>query len=384
MLVKLSARGLRALSATSPTPFVARISENPALSESERASNLLLFPGEASALPQGFRGYLLRRAMQVSDRDNVYLLGSEHYYLRTGDVVRIDPARGSVSALYRAASRSNTFLVTERCDNFCVMCSQPPKRHDDSWLVDDLEQAIPLISSEAAEIGITGGEPALLGERLVQLLVLLRRCLPRTSVHVLSNGRRFADSSFARRIGDVKHPDLMFGIPLYSDLPEEHDYVVQARGAFDETVRGILNLKRRRVRVELRFVIHRETVTRMPEFARFVARNLTFVDHVALMGLEPVGFAKANIEALWIDPVDYKGALGEAVMTLERAGMATSIYNHQLCTLDPRLHRFARKSISDWKNIYIETCDSCHWKEDCGGFFASASLRRSKGIVAYT
>ncbi|XXX81441.1 His-Xaa-Ser system radical SAM maturase HxsC [Sorangium sp. So ce134] len=384
MLVKLSARGLRALSATSRAPFVARISEDPALPEAERARNLLLLSGEASELPQGFRGYLLRRAIGISARQDVYLLGSEHHYLRTGDVVRIDPDRGAVSALYRAASRSNTFLVTERCDNFCVMCSQPPKHRDDSWLVDDLEQAIPLISSEAAEIGITGGEPALLGERLVRLLVLLRQCLPRTSVHVLSNGRRFADSSFARCIGDVEHPDLMFGIPLYSDLPEEHDYIVQARGAFDETVRGILNLKRRRVRVELRFVIHRQTVMRMPDFARFVARNLTFVDHVALMGLEPVGFAKANLETLWIDPIDYQGVLGEAVMALERAGMATSIYNHQLCTLDARLHQFARKSISDWKNIYIEACEACQRKEDCGGFFASATLRHSRGIVAYT
>ncbi|WP_437819560.1 His-Xaa-Ser system radical SAM maturase HxsC [Sorangium sp. So ce1078] len=384
MLVKLSARGLRALSATSRTPFVARISEDPALSEPDRASDLLLLSGEASELPQGFRGYLLRRATRISDREDVYLLGSEHHYLRAGDVVRIDPARGSVSALYRAVSRSNTFLVTERCDNYCVMCSQPPKYHDDSWLVDDLERAIPLISPDATEIGITGGEPALLGERLVRLLALLRRCLPRTSVHVLSNGRRFADGSFARAIGDVEHPDLMFGIPLYSDLSEEHDYVVQARGAFDETVRGILNLKRRRVRVELRFVIHRETVERMPEFARFVARNLTFVDHVALMGLEPVGFARANLEALWIDPVDYQGPLGDAIMTLERAGLATSIYNHQLCVLDPRLHRFARKSISDWKNIYVEACEGCRRKDDCGGFFASATLKHSRSIVAYT
>ncbi|MDC0685723.1 His-Xaa-Ser system radical SAM maturase HxsC [Sorangium atrum] len=384
MLVKLSARGLRALSSTSHTPFIARVSEDLALSEPERANNLLLLSADAPELPLGFRGYLLRRGMGIADRKDVYLLGSEHHYLRNGDVVRIDPARGSVSALYRAASRSNTFLVTERCDNFCLMCSQPPKDHDDSWLVDDLEQAIPLISSEATEIGITGGEPALLGERLVQLLVLLRRCLPRTSVHVLSNGRRFADGGFARCIGDVKHPDLMFGIPLYSDLPEEHDYVVQARGAFDETVRGILNLKRRRVRVELRFVIHRETVVRMPEFARFVARNLTFVDHVAFMGLEPVGFAKANLEALWIDPVDYQSALGEAVMTLERAGLMTSIYNHQLCALDPRLHRFARKSISDWKNVYLEACEGCRRKDDCGGFFASATVKRSRGIVAYT
>ncbi|XYI02570.1 His-Xaa-Ser system radical SAM maturase HxsC [Sorangium sp. So ce1128] len=383
MLVKLSARGLRALSEVSRTPFIARISEDPALPEADRGRELLL-TGDATELPQGYRGYLLHRPIRASDRKDVYLLGSDHRYLRAGDVVRIDPVQGSVSALYRASSRSNTFLLTERCDNFCVMCSQPPKERDDSWLVDDIEQAIPLISPEATEIGLTGGEPALLGERLVRLLVLLRRYLPRTSVHVLSNGRRFADPSFARVVGDVEHPDLMFGIPLYSDLPEEHDYVVQARGAFDETVRGILNLKRRRVRVELRFVIHRETVDRMPEFARFVTRNLTFVDHVALMGLEPVGFAKTNIDALWIDPIDYQGLLREAAMTLDRAGMAVSIYNHQLCTLDVSLHRFAQKSISDWKNVYIDACEGCHRKEACGGFFASAILKRSRGIVAYT
>ena len=95
----------------------------------------------------------------------------------------------------------------------------------------------------------------------------------------------------------------MFGIPLYSDLPEEHDYVVQARGAFDETVRGILNLKRMGVRVALRFVVHAETFERLPKFAEFVARNLLFVDHIAIMGLEPTGFAKTNVDTLWVDPL---------------------------------------------------------------------------------
>ncbi|MDI3290705.1 His-Xaa-Ser system radical SAM maturase HxsC [Polyangium sp. 15x6] len=383
MLVKLSARGLRALSETSRAPFVARITETPALPEAARSKLLLLLSGEASDFPPGFRGYLLRQAARPLAPKDTYLLGADHTYLRDGDVVRIDPVRGTVSALYRANSRSNTFLVTERCDNFCVMCSQPPKDHDDGWLVDDIERAIPLISPDATEIGITGGEPALLGERLVRLLVLLREHLPRTGVHVLSNGRRFSDAGFARAVGDVRHPDLMIGIPLYSDLAEEHDYVVQAKGAFDETVRGILNLKRRRVRVELRFVIHRETVERMPEFARFVAKNLTFLDHVALMGLEHVGFARTNLEALWIDPVDYQRPLREAVLTLDRAGMATSIYNHQLCVLDPTLHRFARKSISDWKNVYVEVCQTCRRKEECGGFFTSSAVKRSRGISPY-
>src|SRR5262249_25954811 len=157
-----------------------------------------------------------------------------------------------------------------------------------------------------------------------------------------------------------------------------HDHVVQARGAYDETLRGILNLKRRQVRVELRFVIQRDTADRLPDLARFVARNLTFLDHVALMGLEPVGFAKTNLEALWIDPLDYQPELVEAVLFLHRAGMAVSVYNPQLCVLDPRLYPFARKSISDWKNTYFEECDGCRRRDECGGFFISSSARRSR------
>lgn len=349
--------------------------------EAERSREVLLVAQPVAELPPGFRGYLLRHRVDSSNLKDLFLLGSEHHYVQTGDVVRIDPGHGMLTALYRASSRFNTFFVTGRCDNLCVMCSQPPQSRDDSWLVDDIERAIPLISPDAAEIGITGGEPALLGDRLVRLLVMLRTCLPQTAIHVLTNGRRFSDASFARAVADVQHPDLMLGIPLYSDLPEEHDYIVQAKGAFDETVRGILNLKRRRVRVELRFVIHRETAERLTEFARFVARNLTFVDHVALMGLEIVGYARLNLDRLWIDPLDYQDVLRQAVLALDHAGVPVSVYNHQLCTLDPEIHPFARKSISDWKNEYFEECSGCASRGDCGGFFASASLRRSRAIT---
>jgi hypothetical protein len=136
------------------------------------------------------------------------------------------------------------------------------------------------------------------------------------------------------------------------------------------------------VRVELRFVIHAETYARLPAFARFVARNLLFVDHVALMGLELMGFAKTNQDSLWVDPLDYQDELIAAVRLLVRAGLNTSIYNHQLCVLAPSLHPFARKSISDWKNLYFDECERCAQKSACGGFFASATLRRSRGVSA--
>lgn len=345
-------------------------------------SREILLLREHKDLPRGFRAYLAAGStVPVSDAKDVYWLAPEFRYLEHGDVVRIHPTQRSLSVLYRRRSNSNTLLVTERCDNYCLMCSQPPRQEDDRWLVDELIEAIPLISPDTEELGITGGEPGLLGERLVALVDALQRHLPRTALHLLSNGRRFADRGFARALGALRHPDLVVGIPLYSDLPELHDYVVQARGAFDETVRGILNLKQARVRVELRFVIHRETYQRLPHFAEFVARNLVFMDHVAFMGLELMGFARTNLESLWIDPLDYQSELLRATRTLEHARVPVSIYNHQLCVLPEALHRLARRSISDWKNLYMEPCSLCESRSECGGFFASSALRVSRGIA---
>jgi His-Xaa-Ser system radical SAM maturase HxsC len=383
MPLNLSVPGLRPLSPSSPSPFVGRICERPDLPAAARVREVLRIRGRPGSLPPGFRAYLVDEEVETGGLQDVYVLGAEQRYLAGGDVVRVEPERGRLTALYRRASPTNTFLLTERCDNYCLMCSQPPRKQDDSWLLDELEEVIPLISPETRELGLSGGEPGLLGERLVRLIGLMKHYLPRTALHILSNGRGFANLEFARALARVKHPDLMIGIPLYSDLAEEHDYVVQAQGAFDETVRGILNLKRVRTRVELRFVIHAETYARLPEFAQFVTRNLLFVDHVALMGLELMGFAKTNLASLWIDPVDYAPQLVAAVRELHRAGLITSIYNHPLCVLPPELHPFARKSISDWKNVYLPECNDCARKEACGGFFASATRKLSRGITPF-
>jgi His-Xaa-Ser system radical SAM maturase HxsC len=206
--------------------------------------------------------------------------------------------------------------------------------------------------------------------------------LPTTALHILSNGRRFNDAGFASAYAAIQHHDVMLGIPIYSSVSQVHDYVVQADGAFDETVRGILNLKTHGQRVEIRVVIHRQNYAHLPMLADFIARNLTFVDHVALMGLEMTGFAKANIETLWIDPYEYREELREAALLLDDFGIRTSIYNHQLCTLDGAVWSLAVKSISDWKNEYLPECEGCVVQDRCGGFFATGRLRRSAHIRA--
>lgn len=364
-------------------PFISLLSGSAQLPTALRSTRAYL--ARESPIPEGFALYvLLDRDRGLVDElppgGEAVILPDEYNYLAEGDIVRVVPNRHSIRALYRRNSRYNAILVTERCNHYCLMCSQPPRDINDSWIVPETLAAIPLMDRSTGFLTLTGGEPTLLGEDLLRILRACKSWLPDTTVHILSNGRRFSDAAFALQYAKVEHPALTVGIPIYSDLSTVHDYVVQSDGAFDETIRGILNLKRLGQRVEIRVVLHKQTYERLPQLAEFIARNLLFVDHVALMGLEMTGFTRINLERLWIDPYDYQPQLRAAVDLLDAYRINASIYNHQLCILDPALWRFARKSISDWKNEYMPECDGCAKREECGGFFSSARLRYSDHI----
>jgi His-Xaa-Ser system radical SAM maturase HxsC len=300
-------------------------------------------------------------------------------YLDDGDVVAVDP-NGFVRTLYRRTSRHNFILATEQCNSLCLMCSQPPKAIDDSDRLAEHLRLIDLIDPATEELGITGGEPTLFRDRFLELIARCKECLPTTALHVLTNGRMFFYRRFAEKLGRLAHPDLVLGIPLYSDIDSRHDHIVQAPGAFEETVIGLQNLDRYDVRVEIRVVLHALSIPRLPQLATFIARNLPFACHIALMGLEMFGLVHQHLTELWIDPADYQRELIAATDILRDAGMNVSIYNHQLCVLDPRLWPLARKSISDWKNVYLPECNGCGAIDRCGGFFQSGTKVRSAHI----
>ena len=341
---------------------------------------LLATGGELPCDPDGYLGVLAIGARPAVDGVPLAFGLRQLGYLDDGDVVAVDP-HGFVRTLYRRASAHNFLLVTEQCNSLCLMCSQPPKAIDDSDRLAEHLRLIDLIDPATAELGITGGEPTLFRDGFLELIERCRDRLPSTALHVLTNGRLFFYRRFAAKLGAIAHPDLMLGIPLYSDVDALHDHVVQAPGAFEQTVAGLQHLDRYGVRVEIRVVLHALTIPRLTKLAEFLARNFPFAAQVALMGLEMFGLVHQHLSELWIDPADYQRELREATETLARAGMNVSIYNQQLCVLDERLWPNARRSISDWKNVYLPECDGCSVLGDCGGFFQSGTKIRSARIA---
>lgn len=305
-------------------------------------------------------------------------------HLEDGDIVSVGND-GNINTLYRINSNHNTLLATERCNSNCLMCSQPPRDRNDIPLLFQIHQKlIPLIPNNCVELGVSGGEPTLMGDLFFTLMELLKNNLPNTEIHVLTNGRSFAWDHYAKKLGNINNKNLMLGIPVYSDYYQVHDYIVQAENAFYQTILGLHNLSRYNVRLEIRVVLHKLSIPRLTRLAKYIYKNLPFVEHVAFMGLEYIGYTPKNIDKLWIDPYDYREEVSESVEFLASQGLHVSIYNTPLCVLPEKMWKFARKSISDWKNDYLPECKNCSKLNECGGLFTWNLKKHSEYIKPFS
>ncbi|WP_129794050.1 His-Xaa-Ser system radical SAM maturase HxsC [Sphingosinicella sp. CPCC 101087] len=283
-----------------------------------------------------------------------------------GDVVLVDPGAESAHRLLRAGSRHNTLMVTERCDQLCIMCSQPPKKtHQDRFAY--FERAC-LLAAHGETIGLSGGEPTLYKERLLAFLEYVIERRPDLSFHVLTNGQHFEEAEIDR-LADRRFRNVVWGIPLYAAEPSLHDQIVAKSGAFLRLERSLRHLIMAGARVELRTVVLQPNWTALDALACHVTTYLRFVEQWSIMQLENIGFARGRWSALYVDPSAEFGPLAQAIDRALLFGVRPALFNFPRCSVPQPYRKFAIASISDWKQKFAPDCCSCAERSDCSGFF---------------
>lgn len=283
-----------------------------------------------------------------------------------GDVLFVDSHRGIAHRWIRARSPHNTFLITERCDQLCIMCSQPPKNtHVD--LFEHFANAA-LLAPRGMELGISGGEPTLYKKELFDFLAYVSAARPDLRFHILTNAQHFTDDDLAM-LRDPAFRRICWGVPLYAPDAKTHDAIVAKEGAFDTLLRSLALLLRAGSPVELRTVIMQPNLAVLPDLAWFVATHLGFIHIWALMQLENIGFARNRWDELFVDHSREFGLVATAADIALSRGINLQFYNFPLCTV-PTSHRSrAGRTISDWKQRYLPVCSSCSQQAACCGFF---------------
>lgn len=291
-----------------------------------------------------------------------------------GDIGIISSGNMMRVILSRRANH-NTVLVTERCNNQCLFCSQPPKTANDDGLLVQSALSIAAFNFDGV-IGVSGGEPLLYGEEFLSFLCFVAENSLHTSLHVLTNGRRFADVAYARKIKSISEKlNITFGIPLYSSTAATHDILVGSPGAFDETVRGLINAGNLGVSIELRVIPTRQNIAELPGLVEYVNRVFSNVTQISVMGLESIGWARKNWDKISIDNYADTDIFRQLSITAERTTIPLVFFNYPKCQLPQDLWPFAVQSISDWKNYYPVECEKCSVKSSCAGYFSSSKGR---------
>ncbi|WP_323038896.1 His-Xaa-Ser system radical SAM maturase HxsC [Gemmobacter sp.] len=282
-----------------------------------------------------------------------------------GDVLLIEPRRRIAHRLIRAASRHNTFLITEQCDQLCLMCSQPPKQHHEDMFGYYLSAA--QLAPPGTQIGLSGGEPLLHKKGLFDFIDAASAARGDLNFHILTNGQHFdaGDLPWLR-----KHRErLLWGVPLYSSDPTTHDEIVGKPGAFARLSPNLALLGLAGAALELRTVVLRQNAPSLPGLADFITRHLPFAATWAIMQMERIGYGRMNWTRCFFDSSSDFASIGTAIDLMRARRQNVSLYNFPLCTVPRAYQDLAARSISDWKQKYLESCASCNLRMRCAGFF---------------
>lgn len=283
-----------------------------------------------------------------------------------GDVLLLLPGRKAAHRLIRANSPHNTFVLTEQCDQLCVMCSQPPKKNHNDFF--DQFVLAATLAPAGAYIGLSGGEPLLHKGRLFEFLSVVASSRPDLRFHILTNGQHFStdDESFLTNIGSER---VLWGIPLYAPERDLHDLIVGKSGAFERLQQSLAILARSGAAIELRTVVMKQNWAALPALSDYVATRLPFIRNWALMQLESIGYGRMNWDKCFQDTSLNFDTLATALNRSIARGIDVSLFNFPLCSVPENYRDLAPSTISDWKRKYLPQCSDCGLRATCGGFF---------------
>ena len=311
--------------------------------------------------------------------EKMFLLDAEGNYYENavvndyseGDIIEIEG--GQVRLLYNGCERHATIFITNHCNSSCVMCpdSDRYRSMETDYSLDNILNFISLLPDDIEGMDVTGGEPTLVTSDLPVILHSIfdkRRYLP---VMLLSNGRSFADKRYTEGFRCFSKKGLYLEIPIHGSTADLHEAIVRADGAYAQTMVGIRNLLSVGVKVGIRLVVTRMNYRDMKTIVQLVARRFPEIGYINIMGMECLGNAYHNKEDVWVEFDKSREAIEETVETCMKNGIEPRLFNFPLCMFEEKYWGCYKKSITPGKVRYMEECELCSVKEDCGGFFHS-------------
>ena len=261
--------------------------------------------------------------------------------------------------------------LTRTCNNNCLFCLDADIRGKKVRGTDEVRKEIEDGIEEGCErLILSGGEPTLHPD-YVDFIALGER-LGYGWIQTVTNGRMFAYREFARRAVAAGLDEATFS--LHGHRPELHDELVGVEGAFEQSTRGMQNLLKQGIVVNVDVVLNALNVPVLDDILQFyIARGIREFD---LLWMVPFGAAWRNRSRLFPDRTDALKSLHQAIGNARRKGVviwtnrlpAGLLEGHEYLVQDPhKIHDEVRGRRPEFER-FLRTGEvlECFQPQRCG------------------
>lgn len=178
------------------------------------------------------------------------------------------------------------------CNNNCRFCVQADNKCKGNRSFEEIKKDLEECSSRCDGVVLTGGEVTIRDDFFD--IVKLCKELGYKVIQIQTNGRMFSSLDFCKKT--IEAGATEFSPALHGYCAEQHDYLTRAKGSFNQTVRGIMNLKSLGVIVLTNTVVVKPNYRNCEEIVKLLVKLK--VDQFQLAFVHPMGNAWKNFDSI--------------------------------------------------------------------------------------
>ena len=216
-------------------------------------------------------------------------------------------------------------------------------------------------------IYLTGGEPTL-HPHFLDILKYLAKNFPEQRLKILSNGRRFSYSDFAKKVLGATD-NLEIDMSLCGPSSQVHDRVTRTAGSFEQAKKGLVNLLKHKSGsqvVGIRTVLSRITYPHIGQTLSLLSKEFPSLDRTIVIFMEFEAQAIKNSQAIKINYGQVRPFINDVFPLLEKF-KEIRFYHFPLCVVDPKLWPYLWRTLPKKEIGFVPACRKCQYKKLCLG-----------------